>query len=166
MELSQLRTLVHVAELGSLSKAADRLRGDFAERVLRAGRGPSDAAWRELHEVAGDQLRLGNRAWCGMEENPEDRGLLEFAFRRGGKPAVLFVHGWPVSGATFRGLLPHLLTGVGIVTALPGTGSSDRLTRQAVLNFINANNIKATPADITGGRRCTGSGSVTTPVRS
>ena len=50
-----------------------------------------------------------------------------------------------------RGLLPHLLTGVGIVTALPGTGSSDRLTRQAVLNFINANNIKATPADITGG---------------
>ena len=50
-----------------------------------------------------------------------------------------------------RGLLPHLLTGVGIVTALPGTGSSDRITRQAVLNFINANNLQATPADITGG---------------
>jgi len=40
-------------------KAADQLRGDFAGRVLRAGRGPSDAAWSELYEVAGDQLRLG-----------------------------------------------------------------------------------------------------------
>jgi hypothetical protein len=40
-------------------KAADQLRGDFAGRVLRAGRGPSDAAWRELYEVGGDQLRLG-----------------------------------------------------------------------------------------------------------
>lgn len=38
-----------------------------------------------------------------------DVGDGEVAYRRvGDGPDVLFVHGWPVSGATFRGLLPHL----------------------------------------------------------
>ncbi|GDY03553.1 flagellar P-ring protein 1 [Planctomycetota bacterium] len=50
-----------------------------------------------------------------------------------------------------RGLLPHMLTGIGIITGLPATGSSDRLTRQAILNFINANNMKASIAEINGG---------------
>lgn len=40
-------------------------------------------------------------------------------------PDVLFVHGWPVSGATFRRLLPHLLEHVTChVIDLPGAGSS------------------------------------------
>lgn len=43
----------------------------------------------------------------------------------GSGPGVLFVHGWPVSGATFRTLLPHLVDHVTChVVDLPGTGSS------------------------------------------
>jgi pimeloyl-ACP methyl ester carboxylesterase len=43
----------------------------------------------------------------------------------GSGPDVLFVHGWPVSGATFRTLLPHLADHVTChVIDLPGTGSS------------------------------------------
>jgi len=40
-------------------------------------------------------------------------------------PDVLFVHGWPVSGATFRALLPHLVDHVTChVIDLPSSGSS------------------------------------------
>jgi pimeloyl-ACP methyl ester carboxylesterase len=40
-------------------------------------------------------------------------------------PDVLLVHGWPVSGATFRRLLPHLVDHVTChVIDLPGAGSS------------------------------------------
>ena len=43
----------------------------------------------------------------------------------GSGPDVLFVHGWPVSGATFRRLLPHLADHVTChVVDLPGAGSS------------------------------------------
>jgi pimeloyl-ACP methyl ester carboxylesterase len=43
----------------------------------------------------------------------------------GSGPDVLFVHGWPVSGATFRRLLPHLADHVTChVIDLPGAGSS------------------------------------------
>lgn len=50
----------------------------------------------------------------------------EVAYRRAGSgPDVLFVHGWPVSGATFRRLLPHLVDHVTChVIDLPGAGSS------------------------------------------
>ncbi len=50
----------------------------------------------------------------------------ELAYRRVGTgPDVLFVHGWPVSGATFRGLLPFLADHVTChVIDLPGAGSS------------------------------------------
>lgn len=50
----------------------------------------------------------------------------ELAYRRVGEgPDVLFVHGWPVSGATFRGLLPHLADQVTChVIDLPGAGWS------------------------------------------
>ncbi len=41
-----------------------------------------------LHD--GEQIRLGNRAWCGAEESAEDKGLLEFAFRRGNRAPVIF----------------------------------------------------------------------------
>jgi pimeloyl-ACP methyl ester carboxylesterase len=43
----------------------------------------------------------------------------------GNGPDVLFVHGWPVNGATFRLLLPHLADHVTChVVDLPGVGSS------------------------------------------
>jgi haloalkane dehalogenase len=55
-----------------------------------------------------------------------DVGEGEVAVRRvGSGPDVLFVHGWPVSGATFRLLLPHLVDHVTChVIDLPGAGSS------------------------------------------
>jgi pimeloyl-ACP methyl ester carboxylesterase len=50
----------------------------------------------------------------------------EIAYRVvGSGPDVLFVHGWPVSGATFRKLLPHLVDHVTChLVDLPGAGSS------------------------------------------
>jgi len=55
-----------------------------------------------------------------------DVGEGEVAYRRVGTgPDVLFVHGWPVSGATFRTLLPHLVDHVTChLIDLPGSGSS------------------------------------------
>jgi len=65
-----------------------------------------------------------------MFRRPPDRfldvGAGEVAHRVvGSGPDVLFVHGWPVSGATFRKLLPHLAEHVTChVIDLPGAGSS------------------------------------------
>lgn len=55
-----------------------------------------------------------------------DVGAGEAAYRRvGSGPDVLFVHGWPVSGATFRTLLPHLVDHVTChVIDFPSAGSS------------------------------------------
>lgn len=55
-----------------------------------------------------------------------DVGAGEVAHRRvGSGPDVLFVHGWPVSGATWRRLLPHLVDHVTChVIDLPSAGSS------------------------------------------
>jgi pimeloyl-ACP methyl ester carboxylesterase len=55
-----------------------------------------------------------------------DVGEGEVAYWRVGQgPDVLFVHGWPVSGATFRTLLPHLVEHVTChVIDLPGAGDS------------------------------------------
>lgn len=55
-----------------------------------------------------------------------DVGAGEVAHRAVGRgPDVLFVHGWPVSGATFRALLPVLSPHVTChVIDLPGAGSS------------------------------------------
>lgn len=55
-----------------------------------------------------------------------DVGAGEVAHRRiGTGPDVLFVHGWPVSGATFRHLVAHLADHVTChVIDLPGAGSS------------------------------------------
>jgi pimeloyl-ACP methyl ester carboxylesterase len=55
-----------------------------------------------------------------------DVGAGEVALRSVGRgPDVLFVHGWPVSGATFRTLLPFLAEHVTChVIDLPGAGSS------------------------------------------
>lgn len=55
-----------------------------------------------------------------------DVGAGEVAYRTVGRgPDVLFVHGWPVSSATFRTLLPHLADHVTChLIDLPGAGSS------------------------------------------
>lgn len=55
-----------------------------------------------------------------------DVGAGEVAYRKvGSGPDVLFVHGWPVSGATFRTLLPYLTDQVTChLIDLPGAGSS------------------------------------------
>ncbi len=55
-----------------------------------------------------------------------DVGAGEVAYRRVGTgPDVLFVHGWPVSGATWRKLLSHLVDHVTChVIDLPSAGSS------------------------------------------
>ncbi|MEM7142572.1 MAG: alpha/beta hydrolase [Actinomycetota bacterium] len=71
-----------------------------------------------------------------------DTGGGEVAYRRiGSGPDVVFVHGWPVSGATFRRLLPPLADHVTChVIDLPGTGHS-RWTQETTLsieNHINA----------------------------
>lgn len=73
-------------------------------------------------------------------ERHVDVGAGQVAYRRVGTgPDVLFVHGWPVSGATYRGLLPHLADHVTChVIDLVGAGQSrfDRTTRIDVAQHI------------------------------
>ena len=100
----------------------------------------------------GEQLRLGSRAWCGLEEGAEDQGLLEFAFRRGARPPVLFQFedslrpdaAETVAALKGMGLAVHLLSGdreaavkrvaeaVGIDTAV------SRASPQAKLAYVDA----------------------------
>jgi len=59
----------------------------------------------------------------------------------GSGPDVLFVHGWPVSSATFRKLLPHLADHVTChLIDLPGAGSSkyDTDTDLSIQNHIRS----------------------------
>lgn len=67
-----------------------------------------------------------------------DTGAGEVAYRTvGSGPDVLFVHGWPVSSATFRTLLPHLVDHVRChLIDLPGAGSS-RFTPATPLSITN-----------------------------
>jgi haloalkane dehalogenase len=67
-----------------------------------------------------------------------DTQIGEVAYRRvGAGPDVLFVHGWPVSSATFRTLLPYLADHVTChLIDLPGAGSS-RFTPDAALSIAN-----------------------------
>ena len=67
-----------------------------------------------------------------------DVGTGEVAYRRvGSGPDALFVHGWPVSSATFRSLLPHLTDHVTChLIDLPGAGSS-RFTTDTPLTIEN-----------------------------
>lgn len=71
-----------------------------------------------------------------------DVGEGEIAYRRVGEgPDVLFVHGWPVTGATFRQLLPHLAPHVTChVIDLVGAGHSrfDRRTRIDLAGHVEA----------------------------
>lgn len=70
MELSQLRTLIHVAELGSLSKAADRLR--IAQPAL-------SRQVRLLEEELG--VRLFDRHGRGMIVTDQGQDVLRHALR-------------------------------------------------------------------------------------
>lgn len=56
-----------------------------------------------------------------------DVGNGAVAYRRvGSGPDVIFSHGWPACGATFRGLLPHLAEHVTChIVDLPGAGDSE-----------------------------------------
>lgn len=47
--------------------------------------------------------------------------------------------------------MPHQLFGIGIVTGLAKTGSSDRGTRQAILNVVRQLGLNLTIADVVGG---------------
>lgn len=75
----------------------------------------------------------------------------EIAYRRVGTgPDVLFVHGWPVSGATFRLLLPHLADHVTChVIDLPGCGSS-RYAADSTLSIDNHVRAVRTAVDALG----------------
>lgn len=68
---------------------------------------------------AADLFRRGPDAFLDVDAG-------EVAYRKvGSGPDVLFVHGWPVSSATFRTLLPHLVDSVTChLVDLPGAGSS------------------------------------------
>ncbi len=71
-----------------------------------------------------------------------DVGAGEAAHRLVGTgPNVLFIHGWPVSGATWRKLLPHLVEHVTChVVDLPSAGSSrfDADTPMSVHQYIGS----------------------------
>lgn len=66
----------------------------------------------------------------------------EVAYRRAGEgPDVLFVHGWPVSSATFRNIVPHLADHVTChFVDLPGAGASrySADTRLSIASHIHA----------------------------
>jgi Cu2+-exporting ATPase len=101
---------------------------------------------------AGEQLRLGSRAWCGVEETSEDQGLLEFAFRRGGKPPAVFHFEDKLraeAADTVRklkdmGLAVHLLSGdrdaavKRVATAVDIDTFVSRASPQAKLAYIDA----------------------------
>jgi len=69
-----------------------------------------------------------------------DVGAGEVAYRRVGQgPDVLFVHGWPVTSATYRHLLPHLAPHVTChLFDFPGAGDSrfDRSTHLSIAQHV------------------------------
>jgi len=86
-------------------------------------------------EAASDLFRAAPHQWLDMGS-----GKGEVAHRVvGSGPDVLFVHGWPVDGATYRHLLPYLADQVTChLIDLPGAGSSkyDEDTDLSVQNHI------------------------------
>ncbi len=88
----------------------------------------------ELSQMqSADLFRAGPDRHLPIGEQPEGG---EVAYRKVGQgPDVLFVHGWPVSGATYRTLLPFLADHVTChVIDLLGTGSS-RFSAQTPLSI-------------------------------
>ena len=101
---------------------------------------------------AGEQLRLGSRAWCGVEESSDDQGLLEFAFRRGAKAPAVFQFEdklRPEAAATVQqlkdmGLAVHLLSGdrdaavKRVAEAVKIETFVSRASPQAKLSYVDA----------------------------
>ncbi len=91
-------------------------------------------------------VTLTSRQASDLFRSPPDRfvdvGSAEVAVRSVGEgPDVLFVHGWPASGATWRALLPHLVPHVRChLVDLPGAGDSrfDRTSRIGILAHAEA----------------------------
>ncbi len=87
-------------------------------------------------------MSISERAAADLFRRQPDRfldvGVGEVAYRTvGSGPDVLFVHGWPVSSATFRTLLPYLADHVTChLIDLPGAGSS-RFTADTPLSINN-----------------------------
>ena len=99
------------------------------QKIARAGIPYRVPAPEELSErvlgVAATVYFLFNEGYSATAgHDPLRVDLADPAYRRVGVgPDVLFVHGWPVSGATFRTLLPHLVDHVTChVVDLPGAG--------------------------------------------
>jgi P-type Cu2+ transporter len=100
----------------------------------------------------GERLRLGSRAWCGLGESSEDKGLLEFAFRRDANTPAVFQFedtlrpdaAETVARLTAMGLAVHLLSGdreaaVQRVAHTVGIGTAvSRASPQAKLAYVDA----------------------------
>ena len=77
--------------------------------------------------AASDLFRREPDRWIPVgDARPDGTHASEVAYRKvGSGPDVLFVHGWPASAATWRGLLPHLAPHVTChLIDLPGAGHS------------------------------------------
>ncbi|WP_395685000.1 heavy metal translocating P-type ATPase [Aestuariivirga sp.] len=150
-------TLALAAGLAQASKHP--LSRALLREAARRGLTPTDVTAVSEHPglglsgtYGGEQLRLGSRAWCGLEDSTQDQGLLEFAFRRGASPAVVFQFedslradaATTVAMLKTMGLAVHLLSGdreaavnrvaqaVGIETAVA------RASPQAKLAYVEA----------------------------
>jgi hypothetical protein len=91
--------------------AAAQLRGDFADRVLRAAHGPTPQAWRELQAAAAARLRPGFaervlRAARAAVEMPSFSSQLALSAATAALcfGAVLFVHNRKQEQADARNL--------------------------------------------------------------
>jgi haloalkane dehalogenase len=80
-----------------------------------------DSAIHEVHESAADAA-----SFLASEVRWQDVGTAEIAYRRfGSGPPLLLVHGWPLSGLTYRHLLPFLSSQFTCYAVdLPGAGES------------------------------------------
>jgi DNA-binding transcriptional LysR family regulator len=127
MELSQLRTIIHVAELGSLSKAADRMR--IAQPAL-------SRQVRLLEEELG--VRLFARHGRGMVLTEQGRDVLAHAMRVMAELEEIRAHaadeGAPLSGQIAIGLPPT----VADIISVPLVAAFGKSHPQAVLRLVSA----------------------------
>jgi Cu2+-exporting ATPase len=150
-------TLTLAAGLAQASKHP--LSQALVREVARRGLAPASAGDVSEHPglglsgtCHGEALRLGSRAWCGLDEATEDKGLLEFAFRRGGNAPVVFQFedalrpdaADTVARLKTMGLAVHLLSGdreaaVKRVAEAVGIGTAvSRAGPQAKLAYVDA----------------------------
>jgi len=127
MELSQLRTIIHVAELGSLSKAADRMR--IAQPAL-------SRQVRLLEEELG--VRLFARHGRGMVLTEQGRDVLAHAIRVMAELEEIRAHaadeGAPLGGQIAIGLPPT----VADIISVPLVAAFGKSHPQAVLRLVSA----------------------------